>query len=91
MNGNDKHKEGKENLTTTVTFLDREQIDYLDKLNKDYYSRFGHHLSRSRLLTELVDCLMELNLNLEELDPDKENLCDYILKKAKEHAEKTHV
>jgi len=84
MNGGVKDKEKNGIHTPTVAFLDRAQIDYLDKLNKDYFSKFGHHLARGHLLCELVDCLMKLNINLEELDPDKENLCTFILRKAKD-------
>jgi hypothetical protein len=82
------HTNGKHNLITTVTFLNREQIDFLDKLDKDYHFKFGHSLPRGRILGELVNCLMELDIDLTEIDPDKEGLCSYILKKAKDHAEK---
>lgn len=85
MNGNGNGSVvHKENLTTTVAFLDPEQIDFLDKLNKEYFLKFGHHLSRNRILTELVNCLMHMNLDLNELDPDKEGMCEYILRKAKD-------
>jgi predicted Zn-dependent protease len=82
MNGKVKEKNGVH--TPTVAFLERDQIDFLDKLNKDYFAKFGHHLSRGHMLCELVDCLMRLNLDLNELDQDKENLCDFILRKAKD-------
>ncbi len=85
MNGNGNGSVvHKENLTTTVAFLDAGQIDFLDKLNKEYFLKFGYHLSRNRILTELVNCLMKMNLDVSELDADKEDLCQYILRKAKD-------
>jgi len=89
MNGNGHHKEVKiEQQTPTVVFLDNEQIDFLNKLNKEYFTKCGYHLSRNRILTELVNCLMKMNLDLSELDPDKEDLCHFIMRKAKD-AQKT--
>jgi len=84
MNGNGHKENGKEQQTPTVVFLDNEQIDFLNKLNKEYFGKCGYHLSRNRILTELVNCLMKMNPNLSELDPDKEDLCHFILRKAKD-------
>ncbi|MFA6610218.1 MAG: response regulator [Candidatus Omnitrophota bacterium] len=51
-----------------VTFLSREQIDFLDKLGKDTLFHTGYKLSRSETLDELVTLLMELKINFREID-----------------------
>ena len=49
---------------TCVTFLNREQIDCLDKISKDYMFKYGHKLPRSQILSELVNLLLHLKINL---------------------------
>jgi len=60
--------------------LTREQIDYLDKLGKDCLFKHGHKLSRSKILSELVNVLIGLGISIEELDMDSENLHEALLR-----------
>lgn len=72
----------------TVTFLSREQIDFLDTLGKDALFSQGIKLSRVKILSELVDLLMELKINIKELDLKEENLTKRILRIVNEKNEK---
>lgn len=46
-----KHKQ---RLYRVVTFLKREELDFLDKLAKDIYFAHGTNISRSRLIEEVI-------------------------------------
>lgn len=85
MNGNGHH----ENTIITVACLDKKQIEHLDKLDRDYYFKFGRSLPRGRILRELVNLLIKLNIDLAEMEP-KETLSDYIARKIK-NAENAYV
>lgn len=50
-----------------VTFLNREEVDFLDKLGKDALFSSGAKVSRAKLIAWLVDFLKELNLNGENI------------------------
>jgi hypothetical protein len=50
-----------------VTFLDREEIDFLDKLGKDALFSCGIKISRAKILSWLVDFIQKLNLNGENI------------------------
>ncbi len=63
----------------TVTFLTREQIDYLDKLGKDALFYQGHKISRSQILAELVNFLIGLGISMQEVDLHDETLADGLL------------
>ena len=52
----------------TVTFLTREQIDFLDKLGKDALFYRGSKLSRAQILAEMVDLLIQLGIDAREID-----------------------
>ena len=52
----------------TVTFLTREQIDFLDKLGKDALFYRGSKLSRAHILAELVDLLIRLGIDAKKID-----------------------
>jgi len=74
-----KSKKQKKGIAT-VTFLSREQIDYLDKLGKDSSFRFGHKLTRTKVLSEMVNFLRKMNISLEDIDLNKESLSDALIK-----------
>ena len=63
-----KKKSKNDYFVTTVTFLNRQQLDYLDTLGKDCLFRYGHKLSRSKVLSELVDFLVGLKIDIKRLD-----------------------
>ena len=67
-------KEKTENQIATVTFLNREQVDFMDKLSKDYFFKYGHKLPRGKILSELVNLLMEIGITVDELDLENEGL-----------------
>ncbi|MCX7661772.1 MAG: hypothetical protein N2Z79_03710 [Candidatus Omnitrophica bacterium] len=46
-----------------VTFLDRYQIDFLDKLGKDALFSSGTKLSRAKILSWIVDFLRTLDID----------------------------
>lgn len=75
-----KKKKNNKNEAAVVTFLDREQIDCLDKVGKDSFFKYGRKLSRSKILSELVDLLIRLESYVEKLDLSDESLCEGVLK-----------
>ena len=50
-----------------VTFLNREEVDFLDKLGKDALFSTGAKLSRSKLIAWLVDFTEGLRINGENI------------------------
>ena len=65
----------------TVTFLTREQIDFLDRLGKDALFYKGSKLSRAHILAEMVDLLMQLGIDVKRIDLEEGNhLAGAILK-----------
>ena len=50
-----------------VTFLNRDEVDFLDKLGKDALFTAGTKLSRAKLIAWLVDMLKGLNISGENL------------------------
>mgnify|MGYP001365161776 FL=1 len=58
-----------------VTFLNREEVDFLDKLGKDALFSTGAKISRAKLISWLVDFAEHLHLNGEGLksEDDFEN------------------
>ncbi|MDD4940904.1 MAG: hypothetical protein PHS64_04535 [Candidatus Omnitrophica bacterium] len=55
-----------------VTFLNRDEVDYLDKLGKDALFSSGSKLSRAKLIAWLVDMLKGLQINGENLHSEKD-------------------
>lgn len=50
------------NMQRVVTFLDREEVDFLDKLGKDALFSTGTKVSRAKLIEWLVDFTKHLNI-----------------------------
>ena len=42
-----------------VTFLDREELDYLDELAKDMYFKYGINIPRTKLIEEIIDAFKD--------------------------------
>ena len=55
-----------------VTFLNREEVDFLDKLGKDALFTAGAKLSRAKLIAWLVDMLKGLNISGENLKSEED-------------------
>ena len=69
----------KGNVVTTVTFLNRDQIDFLDRLSKDYFFKYGHKLPRTQILSQLVTFLMKADIAIDDLNLDDQSLADGII------------
>lgn len=65
-----------------VTFLNRKEVDFLDKIGKDALFSTGMKVSRARLIAWLVDFMQELNLNGEGItsERDFDNKLKYLFK-----------
>lgn len=68
-----------------VTFLTRQQIDYLDKIGKDALFSYGRKLSRVQIISELVNLLMQLGINIKGIDLTQDGLASCILKTIHNH------
>ena len=55
----------KKNIRThrVVTFLTREEIDFLDKLEKDVMFSTGKYISRSQILQNMAEILSKTKMN----------------------------
>lgn len=51
------------NSQRVVTFLNRDEVDFLDKLGKDALFSTGIKLSRARIISWLVDFIEKLNVD----------------------------
>ena len=70
-----------------VTFLSREEVEFLDKLGKDALFTTGHKLSYNDILKGLVDLAIDAHLSAENVD-STEKLEEKMLQKIKETLEK---
>ena len=55
-----------------VTFLNREEVDFLDKLGKDALFSSGMKLSRARLIEWMVDLFKSLNIAGEKIRSEED-------------------
>jgi hypothetical protein len=55
MNGKHTHR--------VVTFLSREQLEFLDKLEKDMMFSTGKHISRSQIIQDLAELLARTHMD----------------------------
>ena len=55
-----------------VTFLTREEIDFLDKLGKDALFSSGLKLSRTRIIEDLVELLSKSQLDCKMIRTDED-------------------
>lgn len=55
-----------------VTFLDRNQVDFLDKLGKDALFSTGVKFPRTRTISALIDLLRKANVSGEGLRTDQD-------------------
>lgn len=64
--------DGKKTNQTVVTFLNRQEVDFLDKLGKDALFSTGSKVSRSTLIAWLVDILQGLGISGENIKEEKD-------------------
>jgi len=78
-----KNMHEEEKIQRVVTFLNREEVDFLDKLGKDALFSTGAKLSRSKLIAWLVDFIEGLRINGEDIksEMDFENRIRGILQR----------
>lgn len=55
-----------------VTFLNRQEVDFLDKLGKDALFTTGIKLSRAKLIAWLIDFIKNLNLSGEGIKSEND-------------------
>ena len=55
-----------------VTFLNRDEVDYLDKLGKDALFSTGLKLSRAKLIAWLVDFMKELGISGKDIKSEQD-------------------
>jgi hypothetical protein len=81
-------KKGQEPLKhKVVTFLGREEMEFLDKLGKDALFSTGYKLSYNDILKGLVDLAMDSQMDAKNVHSEKE-LEEKMLQKIKETLEK---
>lgn len=55
-----------------VTFLNREEVDSLDRLGKDALFSTGIKLSRTKIIAWLVDFMQQLKINGQNIKSEKD-------------------
>lgn len=70
-----------------ITLLDREELDFLDKLGKDAMFSTGHKLSYNEILRGLIDFSISIGLSGNNID-SKDTLKEEILHQAKTAVQK---
>jgi len=70
-----------------VTFLERKEVEFLDKLKNDALFSTGHKLTYNDILKGLVELAMDTHLDGQDVHSDKE-LEEKMLNKIKETLEK---
>jgi hypothetical protein len=58
-------------LQRVIVFLNREQVDFLDKVGKDTLFSGKKKLSRTKIIASLVNLIMKLGINGKNLDSTK--------------------
>ncbi|MDD4953459.1 MAG: hypothetical protein PHG40_00965 [Candidatus Omnitrophica bacterium] len=83
----------KEKINThrVVTFLTREELDFLDKLEKDMMFSTGRHISRSQIIQDMAGLLTETQMDASGVKDDTElrsRIMQAIAKLVKEEQDK---
>lgn len=66
-----KSQNGQEISQRVIVFLNRQQVDFLDKVGKDTLFSSGKKLSRTKIIASLVSLVMKLDINGKNLDSTK--------------------
>ena len=72
MKSNEPQKDEGKQVHRVVTFLDRQQVDYLDKLGKDALFSTGVKFPRTRVISALIDLLRKAGLSGEGLRSEQD-------------------
>ncbi|MBN1353886.1 MAG: hypothetical protein JW994_04385 [Candidatus Omnitrophica bacterium] len=73
-------------LHRVIAIMNRDEIDYLDKIGKDSLFTTGVKLSRVKILRAMVDAMKEIAIDGKSIKSEKE-LKDAILKKVTRYRE----
>jgi len=60
------------NTHRVVTFLTREELEYLDSLEKDMMFSTGSHISRSKIIENMVEVLRQTQMNAVGIKDNKQ-------------------
>ena len=71
-----------------ITMLDREELEFLDKLGKDALFSTGHKLSYNEILRALIDFSKEVGLSANNVDSDTA-LKEKLFRQIREDLQKT--
>ena len=72
-----------------ITMLDREELEFLDKLGKDALFSTGHKLSYNEILRALIDFSKEVGLSADNVDSDTA-LKEKLFRQIREGLQKTN-
>ncbi len=61
-----------ENMQRVIALLDREEVDYLDKIGKDALFANGIKLSRIKILRAMVDAIRELKIDGKKITSEED-------------------
>ncbi|MFH1244899.1 MAG: hypothetical protein V1662_00250 [Candidatus Omnitrophota bacterium] len=61
-----------ENAHRVITFLDREELDFLDKIGKDALFSAKTKLSRSKIISAIVNVIRKLDIDGQDIHSKKE-------------------
>jgi len=79
------HDHGNSHAHRVIASLNREQVDYLDKIGKDAQFSSGTKLSRNQILAAMVNALKRLNLTGEGITTAgqlEQRIVDAMMRKA---------
>ena len=71
-------------LHRVIAIMNREEVDYLDKIGKDSLFTIGVKLSRVKILRAMVEAIKELKIDGKNIK-NEEDLKNEILKKVSEY------
>ncbi len=74
-----------------VTFLTREELEFMDKLNKDAMFSTGKHISRAQILQDLAELLSRTDMDASGLKNDadlEKRMMDAIAKMSAQFSER---
>ena len=86
MSEADRHNGGHSYAHRVIAALNREQVDYLDKIGKDAQFSSGLKLSRTQILAAMVNALKRLNLTgdgVRTADQFEQRIVDAMMKRSK--------
>lgn len=79
-------------LSRVITFLTREELDYIDKIGKDSLFTTGAKMPRTKILEAIVDACMKAGVTGEGIHSKEElmnKIFEVVAKKAIEENQKT--